>query len=341
MFSRLLARPSNTSCFASQRNWSFVVALVLCALLTACGQGVASTSGTQATGTPTVVNDVYGMPIVFPTTAPQRIIALTPSISEMLGALNLDSRVIGVDYYTTSPSSFTKKTRISTSSGTYQDEQIVALKPDLVLSDGGLTKTDDGKLTALGMHVVDLPGTSLTQVVQKISLLGRLTFTDSAAQTLVNQLQQRITSIKNTVAGTVAPKILLELDNSVPGKPYVFGGGSFGDELAQDANGSNIFHANSTGGGYPQVTDEAIIAANPQFIILTEDPTYGGSPAQVYQRPNWSSLDALKLHQVYALNVNIMQHPSQRLVDGLRCLAQVLHPDKFTGALPSYCTGTV
>ncbi|MEO9030191.1 MAG: ABC transporter substrate-binding protein, partial [Ktedonobacteraceae bacterium] len=181
MFSRLSARPYDTSYFASQRKWSFVAALVLCALLTACGQGVASTSGTQATGTPTVVNDVYGMPIVFPATAPQRIIALTPSISEMLGALNLDSRVVGVDYYTTSPSSFTKKTRISTSSGIYQDEQIVALKPDLVLSDGGLTKTDDGKLTALGMHVVDLPGTSLTQVLQKIGLLGRLTFTENAA----------------------------------------------------------------------------------------------------------------------------------------------------------------
>jgi iron complex transport system substrate-binding protein len=89
------------------------------------------------------------------------------------------------------------------------------------------------------------------------------------------------------------------------------------------------------------VTDEAIIAANPQFVILTEDPAYGGNPALVYQRANWSGITALQKHQVYALNVNIMQHPSQRLIDGLRCLAQLLHPQKFTGALPTYCTGTV
>lgn len=340
MFSRF-ARRACTSSFSLHRLWGICAILSICALLAACGQGSSSASGAQPTPTPIVANDVYGKPIIFPTTAPQRIISLSPSMSEILGALNLNNRVLAVDYYTTSPASFTSKTRISTSDGTYNDEQIVALKPDLVLSDGGLTKTDDAKLAALGLHIVDLPSTSLTQVLQKIILVGRLTFTASTAQTLVNQLQQRIASIKATVAGTSQPTVLLELDDSVAGKPYVFGGGSFGDELAQDANGNNIFRTNSSGGGYPQVSDEAIIAANPQFIILTEDPSFGGNPTQVYQRPNWGSIDALKLHQVYAINVNIMQHPSQRLVDGLRCLAQLLHPAKFTGPLPSYCTGTV
>lgn len=131
------------------------------------------------------------------------------------------------------------------------------------------------------------------------------------------------------------------MDDSTPGKPYVFGGGSFGDELLQDANGINIFHDDSTNGGYPQVTDEAIIAANPQFIILTEDPAYGGNPAQVYQRPNWSNIDAVKLRHVYRINVNVMQHPGPRLVEGLRCLAQLIHSDRFSGPLPDYCSGTV
>jgi iron complex transport system substrate-binding protein len=172
-------------------------------------------------------------------------------------------------------------------------------------------------------------------------LVGRLTFTETTAQSLVNQLQQQINQIKAAVAGATAPRVLLEADDSTPGKPYVFGGGSFGDELLQDANGINIFHNNTSGGGYPQVTDEAIIAANPQFVILTEDPVYGGNPALVYKRPNWTGIDAITLHQVYRINVNIMQHPSQRLVEGLRCLAQLIHPEKFSGALPNYCSGTV
>jgi iron complex transport system substrate-binding protein len=157
----------------------------------------------------------------------------------------------------------------------------------------------------------------------------------------VEQLQQQIKEIKAAVAGTTAPRVLLEVDDSTPGKPFVFGGGSFGDELLQYANAINIFHDNSSNGGYPQVTDEAIIATNPQFVILTEDPAYGGNPALVFQRPNWNSIDALKLHQVYRINVNIMQHPGPRLVEGLHCLAQILHPDKFSGPLPDYCSGTV
>jgi iron complex transport system substrate-binding protein len=135
--------------------------------------------------------------------------------------------------------------------------------------------------------------------------------------------------------------VLLEVDDSTPGKPYVFGGGSFGDELLQDAHAINIFHANSSNGGYPQVTDEAIIAANPQFIILTEDPRYGGDVALVYKRPNWSTIDAVKSQHVYHINVAIMQRPGPRLVEGLRCVAQIVHPEKFTVPLPDYCSGTV
>ncbi len=315
--------------------------LALPAVLVACGQSGSTSSVTTTATTPTVVRDVYGTPIVFPSAAPQRIISLSPSMSEILGALHLESRVVAVDYYTTYPADLTKKPRISNANGEYSTEQIVGLTPDLVLSDGALTKLYDSKLVALGLHVVDLPGTTLAQVLQKISLVGRLTFTQTAANALVTQLQQQIASLKAQVGGTTPPKVMLELDDSTPGKPYVFGGGSFGDELVEDAHGSNIFHSDSANGGYPQVTDEQVIADNPQFVVLTEDPAYGGSPAQVYQRTGWSAIAALTQHQVYALNVNIMQHPSQRLVDGLRCLAQVLHPSSFTGALPAYCTGTM
>jgi iron complex transport system substrate-binding protein len=319
---------------------SLVLLLSFFVLLASCGQSASPTTGSQPAPTPTVARDVYGTPIVFPTTAPQRIVSLLPSTSEILGALHLEGRVVAVDYYTTYPPGLASLPKVSDVNGKYNVEQIVALKPDLVLSYGGETKDYDQKLKNLGLHVVDLQLSNLSQTLQQILLVGRLTFTENTAVSLVNQLQQQINQVKAAVAGTTAPRVLLEADDSTPGKPYIFGGGSFGDELLQDANGINIFHNNSSNGGYPQVTDEAIITANPQFVILTEDPAYGGNPALVYKRPNWSSIDALKLHHVYRVNVNIMQHPSQRLVEGLRCLAQLLHPEKFSGALPDYCSGT-
>ena len=264
-----------------------------------------------------------------------------PNISEILGFLGLGGQVVGVDYYTNYPTNLTSLPKVSDVNGKYNVEQIVALKPDLVLSYGEDTKQYDAQLQNVGLHVVDLPSGNLSLILQEISTVGRLTFTENAANNLVSQLQQQIDTIKAKVTGTTAPKVLIESDYSTPGKPYVNGGGSFGDELLQDANGINIFHNNTSGVGFPQVTDEAIISANPQFIILTEDPAYGGNVSAVYKRANWGSIDALKLHQVYRINSNIIGRPGPRLVQGLQCLAQIIHPDKFSGALPEYCTGTV
>jgi iron complex transport system substrate-binding protein len=320
---------------------SFVLLLSCLVLLTACGQSSSPAAGVKPTPTPTIALDFYGTPIAFPTAAPRRIVSLLPNMSEILGALQLQSRVVAVDYYTSYPPQLASLPKVSDADGKYNVEQIVALKPDLILSWGGEMKQYDPQLKSLGLDVVDLPATDFSGVLQQILLVGRLTFTQGAAMALVNQLRQQINQVKAAVAETTAPRVLLEVDDSTPGKPYVFGGGSFGDELLQDANGINIFHDNSSNGGYPQVTDEAVIAANPQFVILTEDPAYGGNPALVYKRPNWGSIDALKLHHVYRINVNIMQHPGPRLVQGLRCLAQLIHPAQFSGALPDYCSGTV
>ncbi len=316
--------------------------LTLLVLLSACGQSTTTTSTTAPTATPTAALDAYGTPITYPTTAPQRIVSLTPNDSEMLGALHLDSKVVGVDYYTNYPADLTSLPKVSNANRKYTVEQIVALRPDLVLSYGQDTKQYDAQLQNLGMHVVDLPSTNLTGILQEMLVIGRLTFTQSTATGVVRQLQQQISTIKAKVAGTTQPKVMIELDDSTPGKPYVAGGGSFDDELLQDANAQNIFHSDTSNGGFPQVTDEAVISANPQFIILTEDPQYGGNVASVYKRPNWSGIAALQSHQVFRVNANLVGRPGPRLVEGLQCLAQLVHPASFNNApLPSYCTGTV
>jgi iron complex transport system substrate-binding protein len=320
-------------------------ALLLCLLsLAACGgqsQSQANNSHVTATSTVTSLKDYFGNAVNVPATAPQRIISLSPSCSEILGALNLQSKVVGVDANTNYPAALAAKKKISDLSGNYNVEQIVALKPDLVLSSNGLTKDVDSQLTRLNITVADLPGANISQTMTQIQSIGTLTHTATTAQSIVQQMKQQIVQIQNAVKGTVAPTVLMEIDDSTPGKPYVFGGGSFGDDLLQYADATNIFHSNTTGGGFPQVTDESVIADNPQYIVLTEDPKYGGDPSVVYKRPNWGSIAAVKSHQVYHINSDILQRPDPRIVEGLRCLAQVVHPDKFAGALPAYCTASV
>jgi len=96
-------------------------------LLVACGQQSTTTGSTSTPATPTPALDVYGTPIAFPKTPPQRIVSLVPSMSEILGALHLESRVVGIDYYTNYPASLTSRPKVSNANGVFNVEQIVAL----------------------------------------------------------------------------------------------------------------------------------------------------------------------------------------------------------------------
>ena len=316
-----------------------VLFLVMLVALSACGgQSTTITGGSTKTAVPAAspIVDYYGSPVVVPKNVPQRIISLAPSASEILASLNLQSRVVGVDSNTNYPADMASKQKVTTMSG-INTEQIVALKPDLILSAAGLTKPYESQLTKLGLDVIDLPGANLMQTYSQILAIGQLTSTQTAAQALVAQMKQQISQLQSQVKGSTQPKVLLEVDDSTPSKPYVFGGGSFGDELLQAASAINIFHDNTQNGGFPQVSDESIISANPQYIILTEDPNYGGNPALVYKRANWQGISAIKAHHVYHINSDIIQRPDARIVEGLRCLAQIVHPNKFTELLPAYC----
>src|SRR5215831_10086577 len=179
---------------------SFVLSLLF--LLAACG-----TTTTSPAPAPAVTLDAYGTRIIFPTHPPQRIISLVPSMSEILGALNLQNRVVGVDNNTNYPASLASLPKVSDVNGRYNIERIVSLKPDLVLSYGAETKEYDVQLNSLGLHVVDVPAVNFTQTLQQILLVGRLTFTQDVATRLVNQLQQQINQIKAAVASTTAPKV--------------------------------------------------------------------------------------------------------------------------------------
>lgn len=279
-------------------------------------------------------DDAYGKPITFSCTAPQKIITLIPAESEIVAALGLDNRVVAVDNYTDYPADLASKPKISNSGGVYNIEEIVALKPDLVLSDSGITAKDfsgeevDSKLASLGLHVVDLPFThTLGDVLRNISIVGALTLTQNKAQQVVASLQQRIDSVKNKIAGqSQHPTVYLEEDYSTPGSPYTVGSGSKENDLIEEAGGVNIFADNTSGGGYPQVSDEAVIKANPQVIILAD----GIEPQQVVSRSGWSVIAAVQQQHVYAIDVNLISRPGPRIVDGFEALAKDLYPGLFS-----------
>jgi iron complex transport system substrate-binding protein len=317
-----------------QRRFFAIIALlvVLGTLLTACGSAATSTQTTCPT---LEAQDVYGQAITFSCTAPKKIVTLLPAESEIVAALGLDSRVVAVDSYTDYPADLASKAKIS-NQGVYNVEEIVALKPDLVLSDSGDTEKDfggnavDSQLTSLGLHVVDLPSVhTLSDVLRNITIVGALTLTQEKAQQLDASLQQRIDAVKSKVAGqTQHPTVYLEEDYSTPGSPYTVGSGSKEDYLLQEAGAVNIFASagNTSNQGYPQVSDEAVIKDNPQVIILAD----GADPQQAASRTGWRAIDAVQHQHVYTIDVNIISRPGPRFVDGFEALAKDLYPNLFS-----------
>ena len=305
--------------------------LILGSLLAACGSTTAT--NTQSSCPSLKVNDAYGQPITFSCTAPQKIVTLIPAESEIVAALGLDSKVVAVDNYTDYPADLANKQKISDANGNYNLEEIAALKPDLVLSDSGITQHDlsgqavDSKLASLGLHIVDLPFThTLADVLNNITLVGALTLTQAKAAKVVSGLQKRITAIKSKVAqATEHPSVYLEEDYSTPGSPYTVGSGSKENDLIQEAGATNIFGDNTSGQGYPQVSDEAVIKSNPQVILLAD----GQTAQQVAGRTGWSVVAAVQQQQVYAIDPNLISRPGPRIVDGFAALARDLYPTLF------------
>lgn len=307
-----------------------LIAALAALALAACSGSAASGGAASTPARPIISKDALGNPISIPATAPQRIVSLTPADSEILAAVGADAHVVAVDNFTDYPAGMAAKPKISGADGKFNVERIVGLQPDLVLGAGGETPDVDKQLSDAHITVVDLPiATNLDDILNDITLVGQLVHADSAATTLDASLRSRIEAVKKKVAGLPTVSTYVELDDSTPGKPFVFGGGSFGDEVVRDAGGSNVFGANTAGQGFPQVSDESVIAANPQVIVLTEDPQFGGTPQAVYARSAWSGIAAVKNKRVYGIDPNIISRPGPRIVDALEQMAKLLHPEAF------------
>jgi iron complex transport system substrate-binding protein len=84
------------------------------------------------------------------------------------------------------------------------------------------------------------------------------------------------------------------------------------------------------GGGiaYPQMTQEAIIEANPDVIVLA-DEAFGVTVESVRARPGWSAISAVENDRIYTIDPDIISRPGPRIVDALEELARQLYPQAF------------
>lgn len=260
----------------------------------------------------------------------QRIISLSPNITEILFALGLGEKVVGVTRFCNYPQEARAKMQV----GGYLDpnyEAIVRLQPDVVilLSEFDLIKT---LLSELGIHYLTVNNKTVSDILASIESIGKEFGAIQQADRLVVDMRQKIDRIKARTQNAIRPNVLIVVERTlgtgVIEDVYVAGRNTFYDELLEIAGGMNAYQSEKI--AYPILSAEGIIHLNPDFIIelVPQLAQTGLSPSLLEQ--DWQSLgqiNAVKSDQIFIMSEDYAVVPGPRFILFLEDLARLIHPE--------------
>lgn len=303
-----------------------VAMLASLAAISACGDDddddaseatpAASTTAAEEAVFPVTVTDSNGETLDI-TAQPEAIVTLAPSFTEVLFAIGAGDSVVATDDNTDYPPEAMDLPKISGFEPSV--EGIASYNPDLVLlffDPGGLQDA----LGQVGIASLFLATpTSVDGIYEQIETIGAATGYPAEAEELVSEMQTDIDSIVAEVPGD-GPAIFHEIDSTL----YSTGPGSFTHEMFVLLGAENI--AAATGEPFPQMSNEAVIAANPDIILLS-DAAYGESAESVSVRPGWNQIAAVQDARVFAIDDDLVSRAGPRIVEGLEMLYGLFYPD--------------
>lgn len=272
---------------------------------------------------PVTVRDEVGRSITV-NKEPQRIISTAPNVTEILFALGLGDKVVGVTTFCNYPEEAKSKEKI----GTFQSpniEKILSLKPDLIVATGGVQRQFVERMEKMGIPVYVSYPHDLNEVLKSIYRIGVITGAEKKAKELLFDLKFRIAKVTSKVSKAKSkPKVFFELWH----EPLMSAGpGSFIDDLIKKAGGINIAQDAKT--AYPIFSLEQLIKEDPDVIIGAESSMGGKPVVAVTNRPGWDALRAVKNQRIFTINDDIIFRAGPRLIIALELIAKYLHPELF------------
>ena len=282
----------------------------------------APASDAQRTVYPLTVKDATGKAFTFDK-APEKIVSTSPSETEILFALGLGDRVVGVSDYDDYPPEAASKTKVGgvTEPNT---EAIIAANADLVISGISIKETALEKLRSLGLNVLRTNPKRVEDVLNNITLIGEINDKKAEAEALVAKMKEDIRKVTEAAA-TVKPedrkKVYIEFS---PG--WTVGKGEFMDELITMAGGLNIA---SDMTGWNAINEEKVIKDNPDVIFYTLNTTDDkGNKLEdlIRGRSGWDKIQAIADNKVIGLEGNILSRPGPRITEALLQLSEGIYP---------------
>ena len=243
---------------------------------------------------------------------PERIVSLSPSNTEILAAIGLLDRVVGVTDVCDYPPDVENKTRIGGYSA-ISIEKVAAARPDLVIASDLTPKETVTRLRETGLIVIVVAPRNIDHVIRDIRLIGTVTGSGQKADELATDLSRRIAGASAT-PGTSRPTVA----HVVWHKPlYVSGNDTLQNDVIVHTGGRNVFADRS---GWSTVSLEEFLIANPDIVIVSGGGGMDSSENDVIleefmTKPQYASLAAVKNHHVYAIDADIISRPGPRIAD--------------------------
>lgn len=254
------------------------------------------------------------------TATPQRIVSLSPAVTESLYLLGLEKNVVGVTIYCSRP----KEAKAREKAGTIMEpslEKIMKLQPDLVLAMDLTDRKSIQKMKDLGLNLVTftIPYTfeGLCDVFVQI---GRVTGKLEEAKRLARRAKAKVAAIQKATARLQRPRVLVQIGS----KPfYVATKDVFMDDYIDFAGGTNVFRDAVSG----SVGREAAIVRNPDVIFIVTMGLNAQNERLAWRR--FSTVSAVKNNRIYLVDSDDVCSPTpQSFAKSLGEIAALLHPGK-------------
>jgi iron complex transport system substrate-binding protein len=258
---------------------------------------------------------------------PERIVSLSPANSEILFALGLDEKIVGVTEYCTYPEAALSKEKIGGFS-TVNIEKVSVLNPDLIVAADGNSEETVAHLRELGFTVITINADTIDTTLDDILLLGKATGADDEAEALVSSMKEDLAEIAEKTSAEEKPTIL----HCMWTDPlWVSGSATFQDEMITAAGGINAAAAEE---GWVALTMEKFLTMNPDIIVVDSGNGMGVGADDALRDfflkdPRMQSLSAVQNERVYVVNADIIDRGGPRIVEGVEALAEIAHPDIF------------
>jgi len=306
------------------------IVLALAVLMAGCARGAGTAPraseapATAGVSFPVTITDDDGVPVTLDA-PPQRIVTFAPSATEIVFALGLGERLVGVsgafDDYPAAAKGIDEIGGAGDFGVDPNIEKVVSLRPDLFLTISGGEQWKK-RLRDLGVPVFTTDSTDVADVFHDIETVGLLTGTVDAAEAVVSRMRGEAADVEGRVVGDPAVTCFYEV--YYPPLTTVGPDTFIGDLLARAGCRSVSARARSD---YPQWSVEDLVRQDPQVYLVSSES--GASPRAVASRPGFDAVAAIAAGRVVPIDADLVSRPGPRVVDGLRLLARALHPEAF------------